>query len=82
MKDLCIRNIAIVLTKSYIEVTQSNKTMWVSDMFYSTSCSCKFIFVRIDIHRGATTLEYPAINIASENAHYAGSLIVTSARKC
>ena len=26
--------------------------MWVSDMFYSTPCSCKciFIFVRIDIH--------------------------------
>ena len=33
-------------------VTQSNKTMWVSVMFYSTPCSCKciFIFVRIDIH--------------------------------
>ena len=54
-----MRNIAIVLTKGYIEVknintgvTQSNKTMWVSDMFYSTPCSCKciFIFVRIDIH--------------------------------
>ena len=54
VKDL-YKNLAIVLTKSYIAVKlliPGNKTIWVSDMFYSTPCSCKciFIFVRIDIH--------------------------------
>ncbi len=56
-------------------VTQSNKTMWVSDMFYSTPCSCKciFIFVRIDIHAyiGGYNAWMPS-DIGPEIAHYAG----------